>query len=373
MDRIKLRNGLELAVGWLRQVAINRDHTPIGRHGAQMATTFWRGAVRGEYNAATREWGCLCPIWHTGQAVKALVLAGYKQEARFCAEFILANQRSDGLILAFEDHPDAVNTSAILESLDGLLHLQEPDCDQAVIAALEWVAANAWVPDKGHFNDLYAPADNAFRFQVRASQGRPLLDDAMFIKGWRLTGKQHFLDIALATAETLLADEGPPGNWLKYIPCNAERGNIHPRHAYWWGLPMLEVYRETGDQRHRDAFLRAITWYRQALRRDGGIFRGTYTDFNTDSFGHATSGAACAAIAFLRYREETGDQSINQHLNRALNFCLKMQFTKASDPNLQGAILEKILPPDGSDRLPYHLRDLGTIFFIQAAAQYLAQ
>ena len=27
--------------------------------------------------------------------------------------------------------------------------------------------------------------------------------------------------------------------------------------------------------------------------------------------------------------------------------------------------------PDGTDNLPYHIRDLGTIFFIQAAAEYL--
>ena len=373
MDRTKLQFALESAVGWLQDTAINRDHTPIGTHGADMTTTFWRGAVRGEYRAATREWGCLCPIWHTGQAVKALALAGLMGEARFCAGFILANQRDDGLILAFEDHADAVNTSAILESLDGLLLLPESKYRQAAIAALEWVAANAWVPEKKHFNDVYDPDANAFRFNVRGAQGRPLLDDAMFIKGWRLTGRQHFLDIALATAETLLADEAPAGNWVKYIPCNAATGSIHPRQAYWWGLPMLEVYRETGDERHRNLFIRSVEWYRQAMRRDGGLFRGTDTDFNTDSFGHATSGVACAVIAFIEYRSETGDDSITPYIEIGLEFCMRMQFTKTSDRNLMGAILEKVLPPDGTDNLPYQLRDLGTIFFIQAAAKYLAE
>jgi hypothetical protein len=33
--------------------------------------------------------------------------------------------------------------------------------------------------------------------------------------------------------------------------------------------------------------------------------------------------------------------------------------------------LERVNPPNGSDRLPYHLRDLGTIFFVQAAARLL--
>ena len=55
----------------------------------------------------------------------------------------------------------------------------------------------------------------------------------------------------------------------------------------------------------------------------------------------------------------------------ALNYCIGMQFTNAQDPNLQGAVLEKVCFPDGTDRSPYYLRDLGTIFFIQAAAEYL--
>ena len=41
------------------------------------------------------------------------------------------------------------------------------------------------------------------------------------------------------------------------------------------------------------------------------------------------------------------------------------------DRQSKGAILEKILPPDGSDNSPYHLRDLATIFFIQAVSEYL--
>ena len=52
----------------------------------------------------------------------------------------------------------------------------------------------------------------------------------------------------------------------------------------------------------------------------------------------------------------------------ALKHCLRMQFTNPTDPNLRGAVLEKVLPPDGTDRLPYRVRDLGTIFFCQAAA-----
>jgi hypothetical protein len=54
-----------------------------------------------------------------------------------------------------------------------------------------------------------------------------------------------------------------------------------------------------------------------------------------------------------------------------------MQFTCPADPWLKGVILEKVLPVHdgwsrkGGDDSPYYIRDLGTIFFVQAAAQYL--
>jgi hypothetical protein len=76
---------------------------------------------------------------------------------------------------------------------------------------------------------------------------------------------------------------------------------------------------------------------------------------------------------FQDYLEATGDPEIEIHLERALGFCMKMQFTNTADPNLPGCILEKIKPPDGTDASPYHIRDLGTIFFVQAAAQTLSR
>lgn len=374
------------AVDWLTGPATIKDNRPVGPHGGKMPVDFWNGAIRGEYLVAARQWDSFCPVWHTGQAVKALVLAAgaldrpeWLEAARFSAEFILQNRvtagADSGLILAYEDHPDKVNTSAVLESLDGLFHLSaatgDPRYREAAVAALRWCMSKAWDADAQVFNDVYDVAGKRFLFGVHASQGRPLLDDAVFLQGWRLTGDEAFKNVAVRTAETLLRDESPPGNWVNYIPCNRANGNIHPRHAYWWGMPMSDVYDATGDERFLACFSRAVDWYRQALRRDGGIIRNTYTDFNTDSFGHATSGAACAVIVFLKHFARTGDRGILEYARRGLDYCMRMQFTKPDDPNLKGCILEKILPPDGTDRSPYHVRDLGTIFFIQAAARML--
>jgi hypothetical protein len=365
------------------QVKDEQDTTPR-RHRHRT----WAGALRGEYSAAQGQWGFFCPVWHTGQAVKAWAGAFRLTEdarwldaARRGAEFIARNQvddshnDDDGLILAYEDEPDKVNTSAILECLDGWLELDAVTGEGRYAArfarAVDWVARKAWLRGEGLFLDLYDPAAKAFVPHAYGAKGRPLLDDGIFLKAQRATGRSEFAGTFLETANRLLADESPAGNWVCYRPCNAATGSIHPRHAYWWGYPMFLAYDLSGEARYLDCALRACRWYAQAQRRDGGLFRGTYIDFNTDSFGHATSGLACALTMWAEADARTGKNEFTDCLARGLKYCLSLQFTEVRDENLKGAILEKVLPPNGSDRLPYHIRDLGTIFFVQAVARLL--
>lgn len=377
---------MELACAWITDIArVKDENDPTPR---KHKHKFWQGALRGEYRAAKKEWSFFCPVWHTGQAIKALAMAyritgGEKllEAARSGAHFIINNQINDrssedhGLILAYEDHPDQVNTSAILECLDGLLVLDDisgtNEYSGNVIAAVDWVARKAWIKGEGIFRDLYDPEHKKFIDNAYGSPGRPLFDDAIFTKAYRLSSEERFKDIFFEIAGRLLQDEWPAGNWAKYRPCDKSAGRIHPRHAYWWGFPMLEAYLESKDEKYLECFERACRWYAGAQRADGGLFRGTYMDFSTDSFGHATSGLACAMIMWLEYESLTGKNEFAGHFEKGLEYCLKMQFVNPSDPNLKGAILEKVLPPDGTDNSPYHVRDIGTIFFIQVVAKLL--
>ncbi len=379
----KLKKSINDACSWLTKTAQIRNNLPPGSHAAKMPVEFWNGAIKGEYMAADKSWDAFCPIWHTGQAVKALVMASdalnkpeLLVDAELSAEFIMRNRLTagddKGLVLAFEDFADKINTSAVLEALDGLFFIYKATGNSAygnaAIQALEWCAAKAYTGN-GSFMDLYDYRNKRFiENPFGICKGRPLLEDGVFLTGWKQTGWRKFREIALDTAEKLLTDEKPSGNWIKYGPCKKHRGSIHPRHAYWWGKPMLEVYKATGDERFLKCFSRSIEWYKRAMRKDGGFFRNTYNDFKTDSFGHATSGTACAVICFLNYYEHTRDRKVLKYIRKGLDYCMSMQFTKPEDPNLKGVILEKIQPPDGSDRSPYQIRDLGTIFFIQAAS-----
>ena len=384
-----LQKSLVAALRFLTESAIVRDNAPPGEHSQEFGYTFWNGALRGEYSLAEKQWDTFCPVWHTGQGIKALCLAAqalgerkYLDYAVECAGFLLANQLhgggDDGLLLAFEDDPQMVNTSAILESLDGLFMLAdmlgEARYEKAALDAAAWIARKAWLPDEGRFQDTYDIRSRTFKVLADLpNASRPLLDDCIFYRCYLRCGNTAYRDIALATAETLLRDEGPEGNWIKYHPCVKATGSIHPRHAFWWGRPMAELFGYTGDERYKEIFFRAVRWYENALRHDGGLFRGTYPDFNTDSFGHAASGSACAALCFMERAKFGESDHFISLAGKCINFCMRMQLTAPEDTSLTGVIIEKVMPPDGSGRNPYYIRDLGTVFFIQAAAAYMIQ
>lgn len=387
MDRGVLKDRLALACEWLTAVAQVRSEERLPNETRRHHHASWAGAIRGEYRAATREWGFFGPVWHTGQAVKALtmaapvlgpsVLAGARAGADFILNAVVREGPDRGMILSYEDDVEKASSSCALECLDGLLHFSaatgETRYRDAALEALDWLGKHAYMPGAGLFRDCYDPAARAFVPQRHGVEGRPLFDDAVFLKGYLLNHDRRLLQIAAETAQRLLRDERPSGNWIDYPPCDRARGAIHPRHAYWWGYPMLDLYRHTGDSRYRDAFGRSVRWYAAAMRRDGGIIRDTYLDFNTDCFGHATSGVGCAVCMFIDHQALEGGAEMPPLIETGLRYCLRMQFTKPADPNLKGAILEKVLRPNGTDDSPYHLRDLGTIFFIQAACRYLAQ
>ena len=398
----RLPESIRLACDWLSDIAqVKCEHAaddpyhPEVRH----IHEYWRGAIKGEYTHGTGQWSFFCPVWHTGQAVKALVLAyrlsgeqKHLDAARLGAEFLTRNQVWDesrpdhGLILAYEDRDDLVNTSAILECLDGLIHLAQLDDSEdlwtRIVAAARWVLDKTYLVGEGLYSDIYDPAKQRLTGQGYVNTkdgvpGRPLADDAIFASVYEKTGDKAFLDAFVRTCERLIEDQSPPGNWIDYAPCVAKTGAFHPRHTYWWGKPLLQAYRLTKRPEFREAFITSGEFTLRGMRHDGGWIRGLYQldkqgqNLTTDCFGHAASGSACAAIFFLELLGETGDAKWLTVAEKALEYCMSVQMVNPEYEGLKGVIIEKILPLDGTDRSPLHVRDLGTIFFITAAAKYM--
>lgn len=396
LDVQQLKTAMEHACGWLQDVAqLQSDTLPADTEDITgFPYTRWRGVIRGEYSAARKKWWFFCPVWHTGQAVRALVLASqtlgqpkWMDGARRGAEFIYNHQVFDeaspdhGLILAYEDVPTKVNTSAVMECMEGLMELADADKDEQawkrIIAAGDFIVDKMFMPVEGLFRDVYDPqthtviVPNPYRSKDNIG-GRPLVEDAVLVRLFEKTKDQKFLDAHLKVSRTLVADQRPAGNWIDYGPCDPNRGVFHPRHTYWWGLPLLDSYQATGDKRYLETAIASGEFCARAMRKDGGYIRGTYFDFGTDSFGHATSGSASAAVLFLRLFRITKEPRWMKLAELALSYCMMVQLIDVQDKNLKGVIVEKVLAPvNHTDASPYHIRDLGTIFFVIAAAEYL--
>lgn len=401
ISREKLEDAVKMACDWLTDIAqvkteklADRDQ----RHGDSRVFPYtnWKGSIRGEYAPGRSDrWWFFCPIWHTGQAVRALSLAysyfkddKYLASAKMGAEFI-GNQRIKdkndpdfGCILAYERHGGGgapYNTSALLECVDGLYHLSDVCGDKKYA---EWANdAVTWTVDKlykgqGYFHDSYDMKNRKVASPPWRNRwgeaGRPLIDDGVLLKAFQQTGNEKLRKVFYEVADRLLADENPSGNWVNHIPCDWGRGRIHPRHAFWWGRAMWMAYKDSGKQKYRDCFDRATDWYTKAMRLDGGIIRKTSVNFNTASFGHATSGVGAACMMFHDQYKELGNSIYLEKLILGLRYQTQMQVRKADDPNMQGVIIEKVLMPDGVDRVPWMIRDIGTIFFVSSASLTLS-
>lgn len=390
-DRSQMNDSLLLACRWMSERSMNAgeiiadDANPCGYRYRS-----WRGAAR-EYDAGKRKWYVFGPLWHTGQMAKALVMAHkltgqawLLDAARRAGEFLLQARiddpsiRQHGLIVATENsEPNISATSCMLESLDGLIHLaravpDDPRYWQAVVDALDWAERNVYLPDEGLFLDNWhlekQAAFSAPNTQLHGVPGRPLIDDGVFLKAYLHCKRPAFRAIFYSLADRLLAEESPSGNWIAFPPCDQVAGAIHPRQAYWWGAPMVQAWLHSEDERYLECAHRVAEWYVKAQRCDGGMFRLTNGQFNTTSFGQATSGSLAAACLWRDLIAAGKGDAYREPLRRSIQFGLSMQFTRPSDPNLLGAILEKTEPPNGGDELPYTVRDLASIFYVQALA-----
>jgi len=364
---------------------------PIIKDGSAYPYQSWTGALR-EYDARTHQWFLFAPLWHTAQAAKAILIAQqwnaldeFRPAVQTMIDFVMngavrENQaETEGLLRGHEGDSTWCNTSCALEALDGLMVYEslssDPRAAKIIDQSLSWISRKAYLAGKGLFLDNYNPVTGectSLDWTLRCGHpGRPLLDGAVFLRQAIRTGDPCYETIFLETAGRLLKEENPPGNWIQFPPCHAEKGIIHPRHAYWWGEPMVAAWQRTGDDRFLACARRAADWYVKAIRLDGGLFRATSLDFRTPSFGQEMSGALAAACLWLSLCEAGKGDEYAESICLVLRFARELQFLTTEDSNLRGAILETIHPPDGTDRPPFAIRDLGTIFYVQALSRAL--
>ena len=235
--------------------------------------------------------------------------------------------------------------------------------------------------DTGLMYDAYNLSTNTFipykwNTVTARGVGRPMNDDSMFLRGSQLPSANAPTEAKMRSAfysvlDRLVATEGPPGNWGGYVPCSGINGTMHPRQAFWWGLPFFHAYADTKNKTYLAVAKRSGMWYMRAQRKDGGMFRSTDAQFLTSTFGQVTSGSACAAILWLELYQITKEQALLPYIYRALSFVELSHIKTSSDPNMKFGTVEDSVGPNKCDANPYRLRDIATSFYVQALAKLL--
>ncbi len=348
------------------------------------------GAMRGEYDTKNRNWTFYGPFWHTGQAVRALLLAyqmtgnkKYLDHAILGGEYMIRYQtmdQTDKKYYGFIHGKEAktMNTASQVEGFMALYDLykvtKDPKWLERFHLAVDWVGRNLYLKGEGLFYNGYSAVKDEYQ---TTSVSRPTNDDAIFGVAYQEFKDPLYLEIFRETSDRLLKDEDPPGNWMKYPPCRPEvfdgRGRIHPRHAWWWGYPMLTAYDIFKDKKYLDAAIRSAQWYIDNDNLDGGYYYNiTKSGGKHLSFDFSTSAVGCAVIMWTDLLNRTHDEKYVKEIETSLGFLLRAQFNQdVEDPNIRGAFFEGFLPPDGTLCPGFYFRDISTIFAVDAMLKIL--
>ncbi len=352
------------------------------------------GAMRSEYIEATRQWRFYQldyqePFWHTGQAVRTLLVAynlsrnpKYLEHAVRGGEYLIhaqnldkADERYYGFI--FSKNAKGAATASQLEGFCALLDLFQATGDEKwrerLKLGLDWLLRNLYRKGEGLFTNTFLPREYGF---APPDRSRPFLDDATLYWAYREFKQPVYLETFREVADRLLRDEDPPGNWINYAPCQPGAfgglGQIHPRQTWWWGYPMLTAYDAFRDDKYLKAGARATDWYIENSSLDGACYYHNTRNGKHLSFDFCVSAVGCATVMYVDMWKRSRQEKYRAAAERALGFLLKAQFGKdAPDPDMRGAFFEGLHPPDGSGRQRFYLRDISTAFASRAMLEIL--
>jgi len=274
LNHDELKSAARLACDWLVDVAqVPTRELTVEKNSMRHPYADWRGAIRRRVPARPRASGnFFCPVWHTRPGGQGAVGCGpivwasrgtgrpprpapHSSSTSRCGTRLAGprpHSRLRGLGRVRPTPPPC--SSAWTDCSCSLTRTARRTCSSDWLRAGEFLVGKLYMPDEGLFHDAYDPnrhavvLPNPFRTRNNVG-GRPLLDDGIFLKLFRATGEPRFRDVHVRVSETLVQTQRPRGNWVDYAPCNPDRMRFHPRHTYWWGLPLLDTYRETGPAR----------------------------------------------------------------------------------------------------------------------------
>lgn len=356
------------------------------------------GISKCDYNLTEGKWYPYEPAWHTGQAIYALTEAyrltgnsSYLETARRAGDWwvgleIKDHPKLNGMLDAIHgDHAGQVIVFAtVSDGTAGLYKLHEVTGEakyaEVPTRAGDWMLENMCLLDEGVCFDNVDPQtgevlkENSPFWPDKQDQGlwdvaRPNNEGSLFLDMYRFTGKEEYRDAFLTLCESLLKTQGPEGLWMDFMPNNKEDGSVHPRFNLWYAESLLEGYDLTGDRRYLEAARKTAVTFTRFQKANGTIYYQNFLNGDVNKNSVCGSAVAFAGIIWLRL-ESYGIDEFSDNIDLSLEWILKNRFSiDHPDPNLAGAVINTRLR-NRHGKLWFVNRDIGTSFGIRFLAAY---
>jgi len=135
---------------------------------------------------------------------------------------------------------------------------------------------------------------------------------------------------------------------------------------------MLSAYDASRDRRYLECTIRSGDWYIQNSTLDGAIYYHTTRNGKHLSFDFCTSAVGCAVIMWTDLWIRLKEERYLEAVEKGLGFLLGAQLgPDMEDRNLRGVFFERLNPTDGTETPGFHVRDIATIFAVQAILKLL--
>ncbi len=356
------------------------------------------GISKCDYNMIEGTWYPYEPPWHTGQAIYALCEAyritgneDYLETAKrsgdwWCSLEITDHPKLKGMVRAVHaDHAgDVIVFATVSDGTAGLYKLHgltgESRYADIPTQAGQWMLENMCLLDEGVCYDNVDPESGEIlserspfwpdkENQVLWDVARPNNEGSLFLDMYRYTGKEEYKDAFLALSESLVATQDSFGLWMDFMPNDKESGAVHPRFNLWYAESLLDAYDLTGEKKYLDAARETAKIFAKFQKGDGTIYYRNFVQGGENRNSVTGSAVAFAGILWLRL-EAHGIDDFKENIELSLDWILKNRFaSNHPDPNLAGAVINTRLRYK-NEKLWLVNRDIGTSFGIRFLVDY---
>jgi hypothetical protein len=357
------------------------------------------GKSKCEYSIVDGIWMDYEPAWHTGQLIYSLLQAhnvtGNKSYLKYakkagdwwCGLQIKNHPVLNGMVKAIHGSGiDYIVFATVSDGTAGLFNLYKKTGIRkyAEIPSMagEWMVKNLYLPGEGLCYDLVDPVTgevqksrSAFwpdkEIQVLNDVARPNNEGSLFLGVFRFTGDEKFRDAFLNLSNSLVEKQGNEGLWMDFTPNDSRDHSIHPRFNLWYAESLLDAYDLTGDKKYIRAALKTARMYQKLQQKDGTFFYTNYTDGTPpDRSSVSGSTVAFAGIIYLRLLKAGVGDAFKNNIETCCEWLLRNQFPQNHpDPNLRGAFIETKVRMSKGKSVVIN-RDLGTVFAVRFLCDY---